>query len=389
MNEAATIRLTNESAGRSQIKTRDMDVVVTQNPQDNAELQISAWKGECFLNIQLDTDDSHISGMLTTETRNGTAAWRLITPDKVHEVYKASNGNLEWEIVLPDKPTSGSLEFPILTSGLVYFYQDSICEISGCSRPDSVQNSYAVYHASQWGNITRINESDTLREEYGTGKMLHIYRPRAWDEKGKTVWGRIDIDTIKSILTISIPLDFLNQAVYPIVIDPTFGYSSEPATRLTLSSSYAVLVNTHTASAGDVITSYSAFCADLANDDATGEVIAYSVDGGLPDSRIAEPIPLPSISGAIGQWYETATVSQSMSDNVEYCVAIGNYANGLCCYYDSGSGTGYSRSTTGLADPWNSVGTGSQRFGVYATYTVNGTGVESTRRRSQSARGEK
>jgi hypothetical protein len=137
----------------------------------------------------------------------------------------------EYEIVLSSKPKSNIFTLPFTTKDLVFYYQppltqeldpkeyDSITETEAwkdgklsVSRPENVVGSYAVYHASKSGGV------------YGTGKAFHIYRPWAEDVKGVRVWCSLKVE--KDTFTITVPQIFLDKAVYPVVVDPTFGYTS-------------------------------------------------------------------------------------------------------------------------------------------------------------------
>jgi hypothetical protein len=80
-------------------------------------------------------------------------------------------------------------------------------------QPDFVKDpflkgSYAVY------------KKETLIGE-GTGKLCHIHRPEIRDSRGRRCWG--DLSVTGNELRITIPENFLNEAKYPVIIDPTIG----------------------------------------------------------------------------------------------------------------------------------------------------------------------
>jgi hypothetical protein len=86
-------------------------------------------------------------------------------------------------------------------------------------QPDFVREpllagSYAVYKKE-----TRAGE--------GTGKLCHIHRPEIIDSQGRRCWG--DLSVIGNELRITIPEDFLSEAKYPVIVDPTIGSSSAGA----------------------------------------------------------------------------------------------------------------------------------------------------------------
>src|SRR3989339_463578 len=86
-------------------------------------------------------------------------------------------------------------------------------------RPENVVGSYAVYHK------TKRNHKQG-EENYRTGKVAHIYRPKIIDANGDWVWGEMRIHGNQ--LVVSVPQDFLDNGVYPITVDPAIGYTSDP-----------------------------------------------------------------------------------------------------------------------------------------------------------------
>jgi hypothetical protein len=71
-----------------------------------------------------------------------------------------------------------------------------------------LKGSYAVY------------KKETLIGE-GTGKLCHIHRPLIIDARGRRCWG--DLSIVGNELRITIPERWLNEAKYPVIVDPTIG----------------------------------------------------------------------------------------------------------------------------------------------------------------------
>jgi len=71
-----------------------------------------------------------------------------------------------------------------------------------------LKGSYAVY------------KKETLIGE-GTGKLCHIHRPEIIDARGRRCWGDLSISGDR--LCITIPEQWLAEAKYPVVVDPTIG----------------------------------------------------------------------------------------------------------------------------------------------------------------------
>ena len=73
---------------------------------------------------------------------------------------------------------------------------------------DFLKGSYAVYR------------KETLLGQ-GTGKLCHIHRPQIIDARGRKCWGELSV--IGNELHITIPQDWLANAKYPVLVDPTVG----------------------------------------------------------------------------------------------------------------------------------------------------------------------
>ncbi len=137
----------------------------------------------------------------------------------------APSDGFEFEIILKNKPKSNVIPLTVRTKELAFHYQAELTaeERLTSHRPVNVVKSYAAYHMSKSNNA------------YGTGKAFHIYRPWAVDATGRRIWCDFDPDWDgRGDLNITISQDFLDSAVYPVIIDPTFGYSEQgPSTYTT------------------------------------------------------------------------------------------------------------------------------------------------------------
>src|SRR3990167_4738341 len=152
---------------------------------------------------------------------------KYITPEyEVHQYDKpeaGEDGGFEFEWILPSKSSSNVLTATIQTKGLNFFYQPQLTqeEINeGSSRPENVVGSYAVYHKTKGGM------NDIAGMEYKAGKAFHIYRQKVTDANGVETWGELNIDEQNGLLTVTIDQTWLDNAVYPVIVDPTFGYTS-------------------------------------------------------------------------------------------------------------------------------------------------------------------
>lgn len=269
------------------------------------------------------------------------------------------NGGFEFEIQLAQKPPVNSITFTIQTKNLVYEYQPALTaeEIAaGKVRPDNVVGSYAVYHVSKRDN------------EYETGKAFHIYRPWAQDSSPipVRVWCDLVIDAQSGTATLTVPQAFLNSAIYPVIIDPTFGYTSVGASSEVTSAGFVIAYAASAASSGTV-TGISWYC-DANDSGATVYLGAYNDSAGSPGSKIASGSTIPSAGG-----WATVTVSASMTSGSKW-LAFLPISTDVSYKYDSTTGSRYYRSgQSSMPDPFGTPEGGpyaSQLASMYATYDL-------------------
>lgn len=280
--------------------------------------------------------------------------------------YNIEYNAIEWEAVLYQKPGNQySWTFPIEHNNLTFHYQPELTqeEIDGGSyRPDSVVGSYAVYHAYKVNN------------EYATGKAFHIYRPKAWDSAGDTVWLDIQIDTITNNLTINGTQQWFRDAVYPVMIDPTFGISGVGGTQYsdfeTNCFANYLAVHKYTAMAADTIISYH-FYGSVASGTETIDMAAYESPSGdgYPTDRlaVAQSITITDTPG----WRTSSAVTDALTDETTYVVAVGDPSGDVTGYYDAVTDAG-AFFAGNLDAVWPGASKTVTLFSMYATFRSGG-----------------
>lgn len=295
------------------------------------------------------------------------------------------NGSFEWELILSSAPPINSFSIDIRKQNVVMSYQPplTVQEIAdGHIRPDRVVGSYAVYHTTKRDHILG-------QTNYQVGKIGHLYRPKVTDANGDWIWGQWNTDAeTTGQLTLTIDAAWLAAAVYPVVIDPTFGYttaggsfSSDTAGECggyTSSSG-----RTHTASAGDVVTKFSCHCRSATQDQVVN-VAVYDIDGsGDPQTRLAAGVPITAAS-TTSVWEDSAAVSQALVASTEYTQCSDDATPTFIFSYDVGAvGDRSKDSASGgtLPATWTHGRDVSAETSVYATYsfitdkTVSADGV--------------
>lgn len=177
-------------------------------------------------------------------------------------------GGHEFEVILREKPATNKIEFTLQTKGLEFLYQRSIKKLIGTEgivtatdtegydkdgkvilrRPENVVGAYVA-----WYKNTPLNFVGG--KEYKTGMAFTIYRPKIIDSVGTWVWGELSINETNGLLTVIIPQDFLDKAVYPVhAAGLTVGYDTLGATAGAFPTNFAggSFLNTTASANGDV-----------------------------------------------------------------------------------------------------------------------------------------
>lgn len=246
--------------------------------------------------------------------------------------------------------------------------------LNGSSRPDDVVNSIAIYHSE---TIFR-----GLNSKYKTGKIAHIYRPYATDADGLSVWcdflevvGQQDgtIISLEDGLTVVIPQWFLNEAVYPIKVDPTFGYAVVGGTNATITNTIKATLHTNTLTGK--VSSIVAYVTNTGGG-TPSECAVYS----SADALVAQTANTSTVVSAVWVNYAFASMP-TINASTDYKLAIwagagGGYGGFFTVSYDSTDGkTSYTKAETYVADTWPdpfaSYTTESNRqYSIYANIVV-------------------
>jgi len=404
------IKLDKAITQKYQIADNTFFAVPKSNPRDKVELEvgdsktaneflpqqkIKRWDNEVNCSLRLVHDEK--SPEVITE--DGKIKWK---GSKVEaHFYDIKNdehpkGASEFEILLLKDPRTKKtgnyqVKFTVVDKGVEYFKQpmERKQHPNGhWSCDENVLGSYAVY-----AKENKINW--TGGKEYKCGKVGHIYRPRIEDSAGKWVWG--DLNIANGFLTVDIPQEFLDKAVYPVkhAAGLTFGYTSAGSREdRYLAAKYSRAVNNRESTlvsspvSNGTLDSLSAYLrADTTN---TIDISAFvnSKDSGGSNSHnqiaFSESTNI-AISTTVG-WKTFSFASEAISSVTNYILNV--LGNGAKCtnntgvfirsdststvFYEEGFNEAQGKTyANGKEDPWTIASlTGNYRFSIYATYTA-------------------
>lgn len=362
---------------RSTIRDRiEIEIGDSKQPDFKPQFKVMRWNNEVNFSMRA---QEHGSAVVQTVGE----VIKYITPHyEVHQYEKpeaSAMGGFEFEWVLNDIPASNTLFATIESKNLDFFYQPPLTqqEINdGHIRPDNIVGSYAVYHK------TKGRWNDAKGNDYKTGKAFHIYRPKAVDAAGDWIWCELDINVDTGLLGVTINKSWLKKAMYPVIVDPTFGYDTVPGSFFEPANDQMRLKTGTSGAAGTGVS-----------------VSAYTKSNGSGTTRfkgIITSSALSILTNGIGpeQAFTSATEAwRSSTFSVGPTIAAStNYHAGIVWTddgsgvgylgYDSGGASGNSKShSNNYASPVNPTGASPSTsiYAIYATYDVPSSEVTITK----------
>ena len=358
---------------RFTLSANTLSKTVKDNPADRIEVEIGDAKQLDFKpQFKIKRWDNEVNFSIRAQEEAGAT---MVEEDgkvkykgrnvEVHQYEKpdaSEDGGYEFEWVLNKKPESNVLRTTIQHKGLDFFYQPALTKKQikqGAFRDENVIGSYAVYHKIKKNNIVGGTE-------YKTGKAFHIYRPYAVDAKGVKVW--CDLNITKSELTVTVPEDFLNKASYPVVVDPTFGYTSVGGTAFGGNTSGDRFGNVYSNPTSDI--NISELSVYLVKSSGTQSITTEVADkdststGETNDSQIVSQTVDFTASG----WKDFSYTFNALEDYVIMGVDPA-YFSGVTGRYDTVADADDGYLTYGSSDDWRFLGIDRQ-YSIYATYTA-------------------
>lgn len=281
-------------------------------------------------------------------------------------------GGLEFDVVLQHRPNTNVFAFRVHSPDLEWFYQPA-----EPSRSIEIVGSYAVYHRSRADAHKDKTTSPDIQLLGMHTKAFHVYRPFAVDALGKQTWCELYYEA--GLLTITVPQVFLDDAIYPVVVDPTFGYTTVGASNLALSYVETdVTPGTSNPASSGTLQSVSAYGRESVNAPTHNPAI-YSDNAGVPNTRLAfldsGGTAWPTGGGGSEAWKTTALSAAITGGSTYWLGTITGVNNShVFLWYDSVASASYyvnlgAQATWQNPHPGGAAGT--RRYSIYGTYTTS------------------
>ena len=383
-----------------------MDVEVGDEKKTNfyPRAKVKLWDNEVNFSIGPKMGDDEVNNLTVEESANmisfkkAGVKHRFYTKEKFFNkqrteldnlfqpIAESEGGMFEFDTILDTQPASNVIEYTITTKGLDFHFQPKLPETERLDkkvgRAINVEGSYAVYHA---GRNNRHASSEDAKK-YKTGKAFHIYRPYVEDANGDFIWADLDIDVQAETLKITIDEKWLKKAAYPIVIDPTIGYTTVGASSIVIADSNndAGIFNVITGEEGTLDSVH--FYASESGNLGSLYISLYEFDSGDETNQAQVDCGVVSVTSSTPAWYSITSASEILEAAKDYLVgcggglAQGSKSSTLDGYYDTltedlyytntGNSGGYQCNT----DPITIHATPhftDRRISTYITYTAS------------------
>lgn len=374
----------------------EVEVGDSKQPDFKPQFKVMRWDNEVNFSMRAQEHPN-----ATVETEGEKIKYR--TPNyEVHQYDKpeaSEDGGFEFEWFLPKKPKSNILQATISTKNIEFLYQAPLNEefpvgtnddgrivatasetetrdASGniiCQRAEEFVGSYAIYRVFS----NPLNYSNGY--DYKAGKVGHIHRPKAIDASGNEVWCKLQIDTNTGILSVTVPEDFLKDATYPVIVDPTIGYTKVGSANFETTSDtfYAPTVGTGTLAISATVSAISFY--GYCESSSLGMKFAiYDSSGNLQTPQSSEL----TISDTTPQWRTQTFSGPSLSSGTRYYPAAffdwSSSTVSIHIYRDTGGASGVSKfqitTYPTFPDP-ATFSDSTSRYSIYANLDGNGTHI--------------
>lgn len=345
--------------------------------KNKAEITLKGWNDEYAITV---TPQIPTSSFGATDRPFTVQADRPLLSKKMEyksgdvtafiEPKQGTENEFDIDFTLDAKPDTNIFTYKIEgAEDFDFFYQPELSpeEIAeGSYRPENVIGSYAVYHKTKANH--RIGSTN-----YATGKAFHIYRPKAIDANAAETWAELNYEN--GTLSVTVPQTFLDDAVYPVIVDPTLGITGIGATTYSNEVNDGILATAATMSESGTITSISVYVPVDSADDGAKKWGIYQKDSVSSGNHGFIIGTTETTSPAGNNWITlNTTASPTLNSGTVYYPSAWGEETAL--KYDTGTGTYLSDvNVYGASWPDPLTATNFANFfllSIYATYTASG-----------------
>lgn len=336
----------------------EVEVGDAKQDQFGCGSKVKRWHNHCNVSIHIPDMKGKLRRDKETAKFRGDgreAQFRTIAPNPFHPA-----GGIETDLLILEKPGVNSFPFTLNYKNIEFVRQPPLTQeeiLLGASRPANIDGSYALFTTGPQINI----DGGML---WRAGKFGHLVRPPVIDADGVSVLADLRIES--GVLWVDVVPGFMESARFPVLIDPTFGFTTQGGTAQSVSANQyhsSLFTSPSDVGAASMISFYAL---SAAGTNAKGIIHLHS-DLTLVSAGSAVSIP----AGGSGAWRDS-TLSPTLTAAIDYLLGS-IYQGNAVTYYDTGStDQGHNGSNTystpgTLVSPTHTT----RKYSVYITYTSN------------------
>jgi hypothetical protein len=306
----------------------------------------------------------------------------LTAKPKTNRFTWAVTSDLDWFVQPPLTQADIDGNAILDAQGNPHWYDTNGIEITSTQAAAMMQPDVAIHSVAIYHKTLRDNRVPLGGYNHKTGKVCHLDRPWITDNGGHSTWGDWEYDAVTSTLTLVMPETFWQTAVYPVLIDPTFGYASigvnnESTANWMCGYRYTGAVGT--------LTKYTAYL--QANRYCTTQTILYNQSNMTLVAGTKASGPQGNTTG----WFDSSPAISGTISAIDYVMTlwgdVGRGSDQDLLRYDVDTGhpnysyrmsRDYQGSNGAWPTTWTGYTTNNHKYSIYGTYSA----VASRRRAS-------
>lgn len=312
MSSLEKLKIFKDKENEYHFNTKDNRIDIEH--KEYLEFTISKWNGKASVKVSLSMVKSLFHSFNSLDNR-------IEVEDSKQKVrvfpIDIDDGGIRFEVVdkVPRSPIN-ILRVPIVCENTRWSKQLALTQKEideGYFRPENIINTHSVYHANEKNN------------ELGSGKMLQTYRVKVIDADGNWVWCDSDVDRYldPTMIIYTAPMEFMENAVYPVTWDPDYGDTGIGGSWALL----ALVANAYRKASAWPIPSATvnymrAYLSGIAGDTTDCKAVINEKDSGGPNIHDEEAGPVENLACAAAAHWEEFTFSGELLGSGTHLLGI-------------------------------------------------------------------
>ena len=307
--------------------------------------------------------------MTTVKLTKGDGELTFSLRENFEVKYEKIGGRIKDTITIPTKPASNILTFDITSKNITFHWQGPLNEDENCKQGKNCTANYCDCLAPFFTahRPVEVVGSYAIMFKNNEGKFGHMYRPFAEDADGKKVWCIQELKDNK--ITVKVPQSFIDNAKYPVIIDPIVGMDSVGGSHGNSEDDHDVAYGPYAAEASGNITWIKFYATSTASGEVTLGI--FSDNGSdYPNANLEDG---GGVTMSSDGWQEdTLDATQAVTNGTKYWLClnkdedVNDYWDSVAGYYIKWKVATYSSGTLPSTWPSSGYSASSRKFSIYS-----------------------